>query len=85
MCSTTCLGRNYIGLSDDAAIQSFIEAVTSITKKELELCWSGDIERKLISRWMRLAYGRQVTREEDKSYSLMGILGVDISITYGEG
>ena len=72
-------------MSDDAAIQSFIEAVTSITKKELELCRSGDIECILISRRMQLAYGRQVTREEDKSYSLMGILGANISITYGEG
>ncbi len=34
---------------------------------------------------MQMACGRQVTREEDTSYSLMGILGVDISIAYGEG
>ena len=34
---------------------------------------------------MQMACGRQVTREEDTAYSLMGILGVDISIAYGEG
>ena len=31
-----------------------------------------------------MACGRHVTREEDSSYSLMCILGVDISIAYGE-
>ncbi|KJA17595.1 hypothetical protein HYPSUDRAFT_206060 [Hypholoma sublateritium FD-334 SS-4] len=34
---------------------------------------------------MKMACRRQVTREEDTSYSLLGILGVDISIAYGEG
>lgn len=74
-----------LGSIDDTAVESFIETATTITKKELDLCRSGEIERPPISRRMQLACGRQVTREEDKSYSLMGILGVDISIAYSEG
>ena len=43
------------------------------------------MEQIPFSRRMQMACGRQVTREEDASYSLMGILGVDMSIAYGEG
>ncbi len=32
--------------------------------------------------WPRAA---EVTREEDAAYSVMGLLGVDISVAYGEG
>jgi hypothetical protein len=38
-----------------------------------------------ISRRMQLAAKRQVTREEDIAYCLMGIFGVSISTAYGEG
>jgi hypothetical protein len=38
-----------------------------------------------ISRKMQLAAKRNVMREEDIAYSLMGICGVSISIAYGEG
>ncbi len=34
---------------------------------------------------MQLAAMRTVTREEDKAYSIMGLLDVQITISYGEG
>lgn len=34
---------------------------------------------------MELAAARKVTREEDRIYSLMGILHVGIPVAYGEG
>ncbi|KJA18382.1 hypothetical protein HYPSUDRAFT_145006, partial [Hypholoma sublateritium FD-334 SS-4] len=76
---------NQLGSSSDAEIQSVIETASGITSKELELSWSGAIAKIPFSRRMQMACGRQVTREEDTSYSLMGILEVDISIAYGEG
>ena len=74
-----------LGLSTNPGIQSTIEQACGITRKELDLSRSGNIAKIPISRRMQMACGRQVTREEDLSYSLMGILGVDISIAYGEG
>ncbi|KAF8161847.1 hypothetical protein BJ912DRAFT_823325, partial [Pholiota molesta] len=38
-----------------------------------------------ISERMEWAANRQVTRQEDVAYSLMGIFGVSLSIAYGEG
>ncbi|KJA25459.1 hypothetical protein HYPSUDRAFT_37447 [Hypholoma sublateritium FD-334 SS-4] len=74
-----------IGSGTDAEIQSVIKTATGITSGELELSWRGAIEAIPLSRRMQMACGRQVTREEDTSYSLMGLLGVDMSIAYGEG
>ncbi|KJA15044.1 hypothetical protein HYPSUDRAFT_149663, partial [Hypholoma sublateritium FD-334 SS-4] len=76
---------NQLGSSDDTMIQSVIEMACGITCRELNLAWNGKVAQIPLSRRMQMACGRQVTREEDTSYSLMGILGVDISIAYGEG
>ncbi|KJA18447.1 hypothetical protein HYPSUDRAFT_106355, partial [Hypholoma sublateritium FD-334 SS-4] len=74
-----------LGSNSDAEILSVIQKASGITGRELNLSWSGHIAAIPFSRRMQMACGRQVTREEDASYSLMGILGVDISIAYGEG
>ncbi len=76
---------NQLGSTKDTETCSVIERASGITCRELNLCWSGHIAAIPFSRRMQMACGRQVTREEDTSYSLMGILGVDISIAYGEG
>ncbi len=74
-----------IGSSNDSEIQLVITEACSISGKELERSWTGAIDDIPLSRRLQMACGRQVTREEDATYSLMGILGVDISIAYGEG
>ncbi|KJA23135.1 hypothetical protein HYPSUDRAFT_138148, partial [Hypholoma sublateritium FD-334 SS-4] len=76
---------NELGCSDDSEVQTVIQKASGITTKELNLSWKGSIAEIPFSRRMQMACGRQVTREEDTSYSLMGILGVDIPIAYGEG
>ena len=84
----TCFYNNAwtrLGSTDDKDVNSLITDATTITKRELELCHSGKIERIPISRRLEMASRRQVTREEDTSYSLMGVLAVDIPIAYGEG
>ncbi|KAF8191311.1 hypothetical protein BJ912DRAFT_902550 [Pholiota molesta] len=64
-------------------IQEIIRSVTGIEAKELlsfdPLKGSGVLTR------MRWAASRQTTRGEDRAYSLMGIFGVNFSISYGEG
>ncbi len=74
-----------MGSNSDTKVQSVIEVACRISAKELDWSWKGFIEKIPLSRRLQMACSRQVTREEDASYSLMGILGVDISIAYGEG
>ncbi|KAF8182560.1 hypothetical protein BJ912DRAFT_881843, partial [Pholiota molesta] len=58
-----------------------IEEATTITARELKQ----DMFNIPISRRMQIAAKRQVTREEDSAYSLMGIFDVSIATAYGEG
>ena len=72
------------GEGDDKAkpgIMHEIVEATTITEKELRM--GG--RHVPISRRMQWAAKRQVTREEDRAYSLMGIFDVSISTAYGEG
>ncbi|KAF9474274.1 hypothetical protein BDN70DRAFT_866437, partial [Pholiota conissans] len=64
----------------DFTITEKIQSATTITSNELL-----DILGTPISRRMQLAAARQVTREEDTAYSLMGIFNVSIATAYGEG
>ncbi|KAF9482903.1 hypothetical protein BDN70DRAFT_929701 [Pholiota conissans] len=63
-----------------AQIINQISKATSITAKEFT-----DFLLLPLSRRMQLAASRQVTREEDTAYSLMGIFNVSIATAYGEG
>ena len=74
-----------LGFIGEKDVYSLINRATTITKHELDLCQKGNIERIPISRRLQMASRREVTREEDTSYSLMGVLAVDIPIAYGEG
>jgi hypothetical protein len=64
----------------DPLIMQQILLATGITFGELQ-----NIRKASISRRMQLAAKRQVTREEDIAYCLMGIFNVSISTAYGEG
>ncbi|KAF8196097.1 hypothetical protein BJ912DRAFT_923536 [Pholiota molesta] len=65
---------------DDIDIAEQIQMATTITISELTCP-----DRMHISRKMQLAAKREVMREEDIAYSLMGVCNVSISIAYGEG
>ncbi|KAF9472110.1 hypothetical protein BDN70DRAFT_819130, partial [Pholiota conissans] len=58
-----------------------ISKATSITEAEFD----SDFFELPLSRRMELAASREVTREEDTAYSLMGIFDVSIATAYGEG
>ncbi|KAF9477473.1 hypothetical protein BDN70DRAFT_765366, partial [Pholiota conissans] len=64
-------------------IISQISAATTITSDEI-MTFTNDSSIPH-SRKMQWAANRQVTREEDTAYSLMGIFNISISIAYGEG
>ncbi|KAF9481232.1 hypothetical protein BDN70DRAFT_855426, partial [Pholiota conissans] len=64
---------------NDMALKQ-IEEATTITSNELN-----NMRFVTLSRKMQWAASRKVTREEDGSYSLMGIFSVSFSIAYGEG
>jgi hypothetical protein len=66
--------------SSSSLIQQEITLATSITRGELQ-----NIQHTPISRRMELVAKRQVTREEDIAYCLMGLFDVSISTAYGEG
>ncbi|KJA21509.1 hypothetical protein HYPSUDRAFT_216253 [Hypholoma sublateritium FD-334 SS-4] len=66
------------------ATQSQIFQATTIESEELEMC-SMELGLLPISRVFQLACRRTVTREEDRVYSLMGLLGTSIPAAYGEG
>ncbi|KAF9472408.1 hypothetical protein BDN70DRAFT_970958, partial [Pholiota conissans] len=65
---------------ENSVILSFIQQTTTISYVELR-----NITVIPFSRRMQWAAFREVTREEDMAYALMGIFNVCISIAYGEG
>lgn len=65
-------------------IEEQIFKATSLTTNELDTFHQSPY-RVPLSRIMELAARRRVTREEDKIYSLMGLLNVGITVAYGEG
>ncbi|KAF9478352.1 hypothetical protein BDN70DRAFT_895763 [Pholiota conissans] len=67
----------------DNQIRHQIKLATTLSPNELMN--SVYIHAVPISRKMQLAATRQVTREEDTAYSLMGIFQVSFSTAYGEG
>ncbi|KJA21495.1 hypothetical protein HYPSUDRAFT_723309 [Hypholoma sublateritium FD-334 SS-4] len=66
------------------SVYSQISQATTIEKDEMLMCFS-DPALLPISRVLQLATRRSVTRQEDRIYSLMGLLGISISVAYGEG
>lgn len=62
---------------------ALISKVTSISAKILDM--SEEILDQSIAERMRWAAERSTTRKEDEAYCLLGLLGVNIPLLYGEG
>lgn len=67
------------------AIGLQIYEATTITRDEIVRVQRTGFKDFSISRRMQWAANRQVTRDEDTAYSLIGIFGVAMSPAYGEG
>ncbi|KJA17723.1 hypothetical protein HYPSUDRAFT_1005122 [Hypholoma sublateritium FD-334 SS-4] len=76
------------GVDDDriqVEIGRQIYEATTITQSEIARVQKTGFKDFRVSRRMQWAANRQVTREEDTAYSLIGIFGVAMSPAYGEG
>jgi hypothetical protein len=69
---------NSIGYREDYAAE--IELATGINAEQLSNFESCSVATKLS--W---AANRRTTREEDRSYSLLGLVGINMPLLYGEG
>ncbi|KAF9472969.1 hypothetical protein BDN70DRAFT_867877 [Pholiota conissans] len=75
--------RSYQGRYDTSITTQVINQIskaTSITAEEFKVFFGLSISRR-----MQLAATREVLREEDTAYSLMGVFDVSIATAYGEG
>ncbi|KAI9067530.1 HET-domain-containing protein [Trametes sanguinea] len=70
-------------LGSKHTLSPFIEQITGIPLDFLT--FQRPLEASSVACRMSWAVGRETTREEDEAYSLMGIFGVKITTTYGEG
>lgn len=64
---------------------SRIIARTSIPESALLEPWNMDFQEFPAGRRFSWAWDRTTTRDEDLAYSLMGLLGVNMPLLYGEG
>ncbi|KAF9472107.1 hypothetical protein BDN70DRAFT_819128, partial [Pholiota conissans] len=74
------MDNTVIDNSNMVEITNQIYKATSMTEFDFSMFFKLPLSRR-----MQLAASRQVTREEDTAYSLMGIFNVSIATAYGEG
>ncbi|WYZ40726.1 hypothetical protein EsH8_IV_001067 [Colletotrichum jinshuiense] len=71
----------YVG--DCSLLSAAIESITGIPESYLQR--GIDFRTATIAVRMGWAANRETTRKEDRSYSLLGIFGVNMTLLYGEG
>ncbi|KAJ4991369.1 HET domain-containing protein [Stagonosporopsis vannaccii] len=69
-------------IGDKASLEQLIHNVTSIPLAALR---NNPLDQFSISERMRWAKNRVTSEEEDMVYCLLGLLGISLPITYGEG
>lgn len=74
------LDHDWGTIASREAMSSHIERATGIGENQLRAFRSCSVATKIA--W---AAGRRTTREEDRAYSLLGVLGVNMPLIYGEG
>ncbi|KAF2500403.1 HET-domain-containing protein, partial [Lophium mytilinum] len=72
-------------ISERHAIAADLAYITSIHKKFLSRHTLHDLGEASTAEKMSWASGRETEREEDMSYCLMGLFGVNMPLLYGEG
>ncbi|KAI6019188.1 heterokaryon incompatibility protein-domain-containing protein [Pisolithus marmoratus] len=85
------LDRKWERIGDKAELAWALSKITGIPDKVLKeglqkaLSSTGGLEHPSVGQIFSWAAGRTTTREEDRAYSLMGLLGVHMPMLYGEG
>lgn len=69
-------------LGDKSTLKELIHGITGISIGALE---GQEMSNFGIEERLRWARDRETTREEDQSYSLFGLFGISMEISYGEG
>ncbi|KAI6041046.1 hypothetical protein EDC04DRAFT_2893445 [Pisolithus marmoratus] len=85
------LDRKWERIGDKAELAWALSEITGIPDKVLKeglqkaLSRAGNVGRPSVAQIMSWAADRTTTREEDRAYSLLGLLGVHMPMLYGEG
>jgi hypothetical protein len=74
--------RTWKRLDTRSNMSPTISRITGIPRRMLLLDFSGEYSVAQVMSW---AAGRETTREEDIAYCLLGLLGVNMPLIYGEG
>jgi hypothetical protein len=74
--------REWEQIDTRANLSPTISRITGIPARVISLNFSGNYSVAQVISW---AAGRETTREEDVAYSLLGLLGVNMPLIYGEG
>jgi hypothetical protein len=69
-------------LGDKKLLERTIHDVTKIPVRALRGSWQSEILPHARITW---SYNRVTTRQEDKVYSILGLLGIHMALIYGEG
>ncbi|KAK5558100.1 hypothetical protein LTR46_004279 [Exophiala xenobiotica] len=72
----------WVRLDTRSNLSPTISRITGIPRRMLLLDFSGEYSVAQVMSW---AAGRETTREEDIAYCLLGLLGVNMPLLYGEG
>ena len=75
--------EDWLYLGDKKSLANCLSAITRVPQHILEDGLS--IERPCVAQIMSWAADRITTRAEDRAYSLLGLLGVNMPMLYGEG
>ena len=77
------LDRHWLTIGTKDALSAEISAITGIERQYLDNPYS--IDQASVAIKMSWVSKRETSRVEDMAYSLMGILGVNMPLLYGEG
>lgn len=77
--------RNWEFIGTRTSLAHYIAEITRIDKSIFEENGLGRMAKFSVANRLSWAAKREVTREEDRAYSLMGLFGVNMPIIYGEG
>lgn len=74
------LDRDWVQIGTKSSLSEEIQLATDIQLSDYK-----DIRQISVARWMTWASKREIPREEDIAYCLMGLLDANMPLLYGDG
>ncbi|KAF7502245.1 hypothetical protein GJ744_006300 [Endocarpon pusillum] len=78
------LDKNWTELGTRSHLLAHVAQATGIAEERLELCWSNKASGVSVAERFSWAAHRKTTRVEDVTYCLLGLLGQNMPLLYGE-